>query len=164
MTSTARTLGRVGGRLRLAVAGAAVLTALATGAATATGGTARSGASATAPAGPRSDTPVFVLDKGRFTAFDAPGQGAAEFQRINNRGQIAGFTADQFDATAEANAHGFVLRQGGGGPVTRIDVPGALGTGAMGINDRGQIVGVYLNPKAGPSRQATGTAPTGRMA
>jgi hypothetical protein len=39
---------------------------------------------------PRSARPVFVLDKGRFAAFDAPGAGAAEFPRINDRGQIVG--------------------------------------------------------------------------
>jgi Homeodomain-like domain len=71
MTSTSHRAVR--GRLRLAVAGAVMLTTLTTGTAAATAGTARSGASPKAPAGPRSDTPVFVLDKGRFTAFDVPG-------------------------------------------------------------------------------------------
>jgi hypothetical protein len=47
MTSTARTVGRVGGRLRLAVAGAVVLTALTT--ATADGSATRPNANA----GPR---------------------------------------------------------------------------------------------------------------
>jgi hypothetical protein len=53
-------------------------------------GMARSGARPNVPNSPRSRLPVFVLDKGRFTAFDAPGQKAAEFQRINNRGEIVG--------------------------------------------------------------------------
>jgi hypothetical protein len=53
-------------------------------------GMARSGARPDVPSSPRSRLPVFVLDKGRFTAFDAPGQKAAEFQRINNRGEIVG--------------------------------------------------------------------------
>jgi hypothetical protein len=42
-------------------------------------------------------------------------------------------------------------------------VPGALGTGAMGRNDHGQIVGVYINPDAAPTPQPTGTPPTARM-
>jgi probable HAF family extracellular repeat protein len=330
-------------RLRLAVAGAVMLTALTTGTAPATGSTAGSGASLVAPGGPRTQFPVFVLDKGRFSAFDAPELGAAEFQRINNRGQvvgsysngqgrgqggyvrdrrgritrfdlpgaasttpldnndrgeivgnyqievggalrgflrdrhgrfrtvqvpgsvstqayainnrgqvvgdytgadgvphgylwtrgrfitidgpagtgatltdvndrgqiiglyadpgdppgtlngfllrggryttfdpddnaltlplgindrgqIAGYTAARFDGTEEADAHGFVLRQGAGGPVTRVDVPGALGTGVMGINDRGQLVGVYINPNAAPSPPPAGMSPMGRMA
>jgi hypothetical protein len=53
-------------------------------------GMARSGARPNVPSSPHSRLPVFVLDKGRFTAFDAPGQKAAEFQRINNRGEIVG--------------------------------------------------------------------------
>jgi hypothetical protein len=90
MTSTSHRTVR--GRLRLAVAGAVMLTALTTGTAAATGSTAPSGASPKAPAGPRSDSPVFVLEKGRFTAFDVPGPTPQDITRINNRGQIVGGT------------------------------------------------------------------------
>ena len=38
-----------------------------------------------------------------------------------------------------------MLRNGAGGPLTRIDVPGAFGSGATGINDHGTIVGLYGN-------------------
>ena len=31
-----------------------------------------------------------MLERGRYTTFDVPGQEAAEFQHINNRGQIVG--------------------------------------------------------------------------
>jgi uncharacterized membrane protein len=31
--------------------------------------------------------------------------------------------------------------------ITTIDVPGALGTAALGINNRGEIVGVYLSDR-----------------
>jgi hypothetical protein len=109
MASTARP----NRRLRLAVAGAAVVTVLTTATAAASPptpmrgaapmgvqapGTARSGATPNVPSAPRSRLPVFVLDKGRFTAFDAPGQEAAEFQRINNRGEIVGSYSKGRDA------------------------------------------------------------------
>jgi hypothetical protein len=32
----------------------------------------------------------------------------------------------------------------------------------LGINDRGQVVGVYINPDAAPTLQPTGTPPRGR--
>lgn len=49
------------------------------------------------------------------------------------------------------DAHGFLLRRRPGGPVTAIDVPGgAVRTIALGINDRGQIVGTYERSAAGP--------------
>ena len=50
--------------------------------------------------------------------------------------------------------HGFLLAKGVEGPFTPIDFPGAPGTGATGINDRGQIVGIYENPDAAPDRPA----------
>jgi probable HAF family extracellular repeat protein len=140
MTSTARTMGRVGGRLRVAVAVAVVLTALTTGTAAATGSTARSGAGAKAPAGPRSDTPVFVLDKGRFTGFDVPGPAPQDVTRINNRGQIVGGTRE---AVADEGFRGYLRDRHG--RIARIDVPGAAGTQPNDLNDAGQIVGVYSN-------------------
>jgi hypothetical protein len=45
-----------------------------------------------------------------------------------------------------------------GGPFTPINVPGAPGTGATGINDAGVIVGPYTNPFARPGRQGCGGA------
>jgi hypothetical protein len=46
-----------------------------------------------------------------------------------------------------------VLREGAGGPFSRIDFPGALGSLASGIDDRGRIVGIYANPDTLPSAQ-----------
>ena len=106
----------------------------------------------------------FLLSRGRYTTFDLADNALTFPLGINNRGEIAGYTAARFGATEDADAHGFVLRKGAGGPVTRIDVPGALGTGAMGIDDRGRIVGVYLNPDAAPTQQPAGTPPRGRTA
>lgn len=116
-----------------------------------------------APTGDPMRLDGFVLRGGRYTTFDLDDTALTFPLAINDRGQIAGFTADAFSDTADSNLHGFVLRRGVGGPVTRIDAPGATVTGAMGINDQGTIVGLYLNPNAAPS-PPTGKPPTGRMA
>jgi hypothetical protein len=120
MGSTTRAHRR---RLRLAVAGAVVLTALtaATAAASAptqTGGAdarlsrlgvgASSGPATDSSTRPRTPVPGFLLDRGRYTTFDP-----------------------------DDNA---------------LTLP-------LGINDRGQIVGLYLNPDTAPSRQRAGTQP-----
>jgi hypothetical protein len=79
---------------------------------------------AAAGSSPRSQVPVFVLDKGRFTGFDAPAP--QDLVRINNRGQIVrGFLRDRR------------------GRFARIDFPGAAGTQPNDLNDRGQVVGEY---------------------
>ncbi len=86
---------------------------------------------------PRTPLPGFVLDKGRFTAFDAPGAvmqtGPAA---INNLGRIAGNYVD-----ADAAYHGFLRDRRGG--FTTVDMPGALATQPSDINDLDQIVGTY---------------------
>jgi probable HAF family extracellular repeat protein len=160
MTSTARPIGRVSGRLRLAIAGAVVLTT-ATGAATPVqtpapqtsrpdanaASAVRLGLSPQAPTGPRSQIPEFVLDKGRFTGFDAPGPvGNDNLVKINNRGQIAGgyledYVEDSTGATVGGRSHGFLRDRRG--RITRIDVPGAAGTTPNDLNVAGTIVGIY---------------------
>jgi hypothetical protein len=57
---------------------------------------------------------------------------------INNAGDIVGY---QFNF-APFQAHGFLLHDG---QLTRIDVPGAIVTLISGINNRGEIVGGYLD-------------------
>jgi hypothetical protein len=95
------------------------------GGATTTASTARSGANLRAAAVPRSRFPVFVLDKGRFSAFDAPGQGSAEFQRINNRGEVVGsYTKQQLPADDVLGGY----RRDRRGRITRFDLPGAAST------------------------------------
>jgi hypothetical protein len=91
----------------------------------------------------------FLLSKGVYRTFDAPDALLTLPLAISNRGEIVGVTAPG----PGAFARGFVLREGAEGPFTRIEFPGAPGTGATGINDRGQIVGVYENPAATPDRQ-----------
>jgi probable HAF family extracellular repeat protein len=171
MPSTARTIGRVSGRLRLAAAGAAVATALTTAtaaaavmppvptpapqasrpdpntASTAAVGASRTGLSPKAPTGPRSQYPVFVLKNGRFTGFDAPGPVANDnLVKINNRGEIAGgyiqdYAEDSTGMTLQGRSRGFLRDRRG--RTTRIDVPGAAGTTPFDLNDAGTVVGIY---------------------
>ncbi|HEV8563244.1 MAG TPA: hypothetical protein VGR06_43565 [Actinophytocola sp.] len=102
---------------------------------------------------PRTPFPAFVLDKGRFTAFDAPGAvmqtGAAA---INDLGKIAGNYID-----ADAAYHGFLRDRRG--RFTTIDVPGALATQPSDMNDRDQIVGTYSTTARQP--QAPDAKPRG---
>ena len=92
---------------------------------------------------PTSPVPGFVLDRGRYTSIQVPGAtGESLAGGINNRGQIVG---QYRDARGE---HGY--RSDAEGKLTTIDIPGALATAPVKINDRGQIVGIY-------SRNATNT-------
>ena len=83
---------------------------------------------------PQSSGPVFVLDKGRFSAFDPPGLNANELIDINRHGQIAGTYVAKSGVS-----HGFLRDKGG--RFTRFDFPGASATYVLKLNDRGQIVG-----------------------
>jgi probable HAF family extracellular repeat protein len=102
-------------------------------------------AAANAPAGgpitapavtPRAAVPAFVLDRGRYTSFEAsdPTVTLAPFG-INNRGRIAG------EYLAPDRESGFVRDRRG--RITKIDFRGAAGTQVDKINDRGQIIGNY---------------------
>jgi probable HAF family extracellular repeat protein len=86
----------------------------------------------------------YLLDDGRFRQIAVPGAtGTLPFGN-NNRGQIVGFYDD-----AHGRTHGFLWDRG---RFRTIDAPQATGTtpdglsgsGAYDINDRGQIVGVYV--------------------
>jgi probable HAF family extracellular repeat protein/YD repeat-containing protein len=78
----------------------------------------------------------FVLNNGRYTAFDASGTTTKTVAGgVNDRGQIVGGYTDA------AGEHGFLRDVRG--RVTRIDVPDARSTSAAKINDLGQVVGYY---------------------
>jgi uncharacterized membrane protein len=83
----------------------------------------------------------FLLEDGNFTTIcDLPGAvRALDAGALNARGQIVG---EQFDG----GIRGFLLDEGN---FTTIDIPGAASTSALGINARGQIVGVYVSQGTG---------------
>jgi uncharacterized membrane protein len=86
----------------------------------------------------------FLRDpNGRVTIIRLPGQaGVQEVLALNDRGKVVGTWDDRIDTRAiEPNTrHAFVWDRG---RVTRFDVPGSLSTGALGINNSGQITGAY---------------------
>jgi hypothetical protein len=88
----------------------------------------------------------FVRDReGHFTKLaDPPGGSASdEYVDINNRGQIVGFYNDDQGVTTT----GFLRTRKG--RFVDIDVPGALVTGPLKINDRRQVVGIYVDAEGG---------------
>jgi uncharacterized membrane protein len=107
------------------------------------------GVSAQSP--PPTSIAAFLLDRGRYTTIEAPEPGVELAPiGINNRGQIAGYTAVDL---VQTELHGFLLAEGVEGDFTPIDFPGAALTAAFDINDRGQIIGAYANPDAAPDDQ-----------
>jgi probable HAF family extracellular repeat protein len=83
---------------------------------------------------------------GEFTAIDAPNAVTETAPGgINRHGQIVG----SFDEGMPGKLSGF--RRDVSGIFTRIDFPGAAGTGATSINDLGQIVGIYSKTSPDPS-------------
>jgi probable HAF family extracellular repeat protein len=87
----------------------------------------------------------FVRDKkGRYIEIEGPphrpDRGAShEYVDINNRGEIVGFYNDQQGATTT----GFLRTRKG--RFVDIDVPGSQVTGPVKANDRGQVVGIYVD-------------------
>jgi uncharacterized membrane protein len=103
----------------------------------------------------------FLLDRrGRITEIDVPGGQYTIPFGLNDRGQVVGYTVDIGPDGIPTNIHGFALLRGVNGPVTRVDFPGAPQTAALGINDRGRIVGAYENPNLAPSPQRSRAAAT----
>jgi hypothetical protein len=79
----------------------------------------------------------------------------------NDRGQITGEYVRVGPDGIPDSESGFV--RDARGKTTVFDVPGAKGTEAVKLNNRGQIVGFYENPTFTPTPPATAT-PIGRMA
>ena len=94
------------------------------------------GPSSAARPSPRVQFPGFLLDRGRYTAFEVAGAVTQTFPiGINDRGQIVGYYDDA------GGLHGFLRQKDG--RFSSIDFPGARATEALKINNRGQIVGIY---------------------
>ena len=94
----------------------------------------------------------FVRDrKGRFTRLEDPpgGSDLDEYVDINNRGDMVGFYNDDQGVTSTAFPH---TRKG---RFIHIQVPGAQITGALKINDRRQVVGLYIDADAQPGPDGT---------
>ena len=98
---------------------------------------------------------LFLLSNGTFTSVpDPPGAietafGITFLGGLNRNGDIASDYCDLAPCPASpsdffkfaGSTHGFLLS---GGVYTTIDFPGAVNTGAFGINDIGEIVGVFF--------------------
>ncbi len=88
----------------------------------------------------------FVRDEtGRITIFDVGGARGTEAVKINDRGQIVGrYSEDTPFVDDSARVRGY-LRDGD--EVTKIDYPDAVDTLPTGINDRGHVVGYYVDAR-----------------
>jgi probable HAF family extracellular repeat protein len=170
MASTARPNRRLRRGLRLAVAGAAVVTALTVAtagasappvetqapqtprlelgpspsAAAATGSSAATALGRTVGSGdtrPCTPVPGFLLDRGRLGRIDVPGAAQTQAVGVNNLGRVVGEYQN-----SDGTYHGFLWHKG---RFVTIDLPGAAATSLVDINDRGQILGAYLDRAGG---------------
>jgi len=82
----------------------------------------------------------FVFQNDAFSVFDVPGAAHSQGLGINNRGDIVG----AYDTGDISTSIGFVWRNG---RFTTFEVPGSAPgtTSALGINDEGQVVGLYAD-------------------
>jgi probable HAF family extracellular repeat protein len=88
----------------------------------------------------------FLLDGAQYTTIGVPGAPATLPSGINDGGEVVGYTADD---PMLAGANGFRRRPGaapGTVEYTPIAVPGAPRTLPLGINDRGDVVGLNESP------------------
>jgi uncharacterized membrane protein len=143
-------ISRTSTRIRLVIATLGIVAALST-----TGGAAVADQDQVA-GDPQSPGPVFVLDKGRFSAFDPPGLNANELIDVNESGQVAGTYVDKSGVS-----HGFL--RGQRGRFTLIDAPRATATFILKINDRGQIVGNACDTDSCETQRAYVRGPRGRF-
>jgi probable HAF family extracellular repeat protein len=89
--------------------------------------------------------------RGRITSFDVPGGRGTEATDINDRGQIVGtYSEDTPIVNNSARPRAYLLDRLGRGEFTRIDFPDAAVTVAAGVNNRGQVVGGYLDANGTP--------------
>ena len=79
----------------------------------------------------------YIYENGRFTRVDAPGVSNTTLNDINDRGQSIG---QAFDAADPRNTHYTFLRDRDGTFTKLPDVPRAVQTIHIGLNNRGQTV------------------------
>jgi len=77
----------------------------------------------------------YVLDRGAYTQFDAPGATFTEAWDVSPTGRVVGY----FNPVT---SHGFSRDADG---LTVIDVPGAKWTRIFGVNPQGEMVGSYAD-------------------
>jgi len=80
---------------------------------------------------------AYLLFDGKFTPFKFPGSVLTTAHDISNHAQIVGEYTDR-----SGHLHGFVVHSGG---FQTVDVPGKSNTVVEGINDLGDMVGVFVN-------------------
>ncbi len=81
--------------------------------------------------------------RGLFTTIDVPGTAGTHLNKRNDRGQFVGRYYQTFQPGGGAPFRGLLLD---GGRLVRIDGPGGRQAQALGINNRGQVVGEYQTP------------------
>ena len=168
-----RMIGTIGVMVALVAAAAAPANAHSAIESAFMGGLEASGRSA----GTADPSGAFIYRRGRFSPLgaipgavrlsDPPGfPGATAFSThfaINDHGAVAGIYGDSLPGgdgnLPPGSVHGFVKDRRGG--VTRFDVPGAREVLAKGINNRGQVVGEYVDDTAVPG--ASGLLPAGSV-
>jgi probable HAF family extracellular repeat protein len=93
-------------------------------------------APAAAQDAPTSGLPAFVYADGNYASFEPPGAGVELYPSgVNDQGDVTGeYIRIDGESAFVRNA---------AGEITTFDVPGAQGTEAAKINDRGQVVGRY---------------------
>jgi probable HAF family extracellular repeat protein len=85
---------------------------------------------------------------GTITTIAVPGAGETSVYGIDDRGRVvgtytdAGVTPAPDGSVPSGTLHGFILD---GGRLTRLDAPGAVVTQAADINERGQVVGAFID-------------------
>ncbi|MGH9249480.1 MAG: D-alanyl-D-alanine carboxypeptidase family protein [Acidimicrobiales bacterium] len=86
----------------------------------------------------------FVRDpRGRISTFDVPGARGTEAVKINDRRQIVGrYSEDTPFVDDSTRVRGYIRHRG---KTTRIDAPDAVHTLPTGINDRGDVVGYFVD-------------------
>ena len=87
----------------------------------------------------------FISSGSSYTVVDVPGTLSTEASAINNLGQVVGTyttVSGVFDHFTYGRPQGFLYDAGG---ITTINVPGAASTVLNGINDAGEVSGIYTD-------------------